>query len=659
MSGILWSDIYNSGDKDCGGYLTTDRSGNIVLHGRSDAFPYEYFKVAYTSGGTVSGAVYDDLEMSSDSSWLGVWETGREYRDIERTGADSAPYTTCAYACGTGKTLIEYTTDTEGFPSSFGGMTAFSYINAANDDIGYRIEFDNNDAIVEALPIPGSDGGWMPTKFEGYDMDGHIGSTWWLLWDTGITIEKTSGGQYFAYSFDTDIQSLEEWEQSLAPVALPDPLPALPELGDWWKYCQDNEIIPEFPPLSTVYQYGLGRVIERVDDNPFLKTTYNYSWDYELPGQVKQDMSYDYDNDGTKELVSSKIYNNGADYNISHIGSWQILHSYTYYLDSGRIESETHTTADRFGNTYYRRLDENYNFQGYGRPDRIVRSSIDPDGAISYVYTYYNPFLDSAAITENTQWTGTRTLSAVTIASGNTLTISDGVSLNATSGITGGGSLSVGAGSSVNAGSIVLDTVTIGIGTRGSLQPAPPAAGVYSAAYSEQKCYSNPDFTGLIVTYTFDEKGNKTGAIYPDGSFMKITKDGTYETLSKPDSDGFLSYKSVYVSGDPEKGKIKYCYKNSDFTNLFAAREYDKDGNLESEILNDGTLINYAYIGGRVFEAASPMTLSASFTTQAAAAILNNNRGTFNHNPATADPRFSAMPMATDVTLKDPAGASR
>ncbi|MFA6142520.1 MAG: S8 family serine peptidase [Candidatus Omnitrophota bacterium] len=397
MSGVLWESVYDSGDKDCNGYLTIDQFGNIVLHGRSDAFSYEYFKVAYTSDGVASSAVYDDLEMSSGSSWLGVWENGREYSDAERIGADSELYITYAYAYGTGKTIIEYDTDTESFPDSFGGMTVRCFINAANEDIGYHVEFDNG-AVMEAIPIPGSDGGWQPTKFENYDIGGHTGSTWWLFWDVGITIEKTSSGQYLAYSFDADAEDFDAWRESLVSVALPDPIPDLPEFGNWTQYCIDNNILVEFPPLTTDgYLYDVSnRLIQKIDRNPLMDTTYAYEWDYQSQGFVKMNISYDYDGDEVNELIYSKIFANGSDPDISNMGTWQLVSETNYlkgvtyeYYASGRIKSVSFSTPDSAGNLYYHYLDEDWCNQGFGRIDKRISATADSDGAIAFAYTFF------------------------------------------------------------------------------------------------------------------------------------------------------------------------------------------------------------------------------------------------------------------------------
>ena len=342
LSNVLWDNVYNSGDKDSGGYLTIDGSGNIVLHGTNNSdFPFEYYKIEYDPNGAESPAVYDSLEMYFGSYWMGAWKTGREYKD--NIGEDSGDWWYVhAYLQGTGKTLIDYGGAEDGFPVEFGNMMAYRFINQAGEDIGYRIEFDNNDVIVEAVPTP--DDGWVPTKFEHYDFEGHVGSTWWLLWDINTSIEKTSGpnSQYFAYFLpdSENIDSLDEWKQSIittTPITMPSPMPTLPELGPWWDYCARNNQIPEFPPLSSVYTRDVqnqNRVTRKVDHNDYLDTIYEYNWNY---GLCQVTVSYDFDRDGTADrLVSNSRYNNRGDTDIAHILQWTLQQQITYYA-SGNV----------------------------------------------------------------------------------------------------------------------------------------------------------------------------------------------------------------------------------------------------------------------------------------------------------------------------------
>ncbi len=129
----------------------------------------------------------------------------------------------------------------------------------------------------------------------------------------------------------------------------------LPELGDWWQYCSDNNIFPEFPALSSDYvKDGLGRVIQRVDHNSYIDTTNVFTWDFQVTGRVKRDVSYDPNKNGLTDLGYSVIYNSGSDYNVDDLNSWAVYqfmnHKYwtgtntpyqDIYLDSGRNWQKT------------------------------------------------------------------------------------------------------------------------------------------------------------------------------------------------------------------------------------------------------------------------------------------------------------------------------
>lgn len=58
------------------------------------------------------------------------------------------------------------------------------------------------------------------------------------------------------------------------------------------------------------------------------------------------------------------------------------------YYASGRLESETLTSPDEEGNTYYHYIDENWANQGYGRMDKRVSATTAADDAIAYSYDY-------------------------------------------------------------------------------------------------------------------------------------------------------------------------------------------------------------------------------------------------------------------------------
>jgi len=152
----------------------------------------------------------------------------------------------------------------------------------------------------------------------------------------------TRGCAWSMYTFLPDTKNLENvinpdnWN-FIGEVSDPESIQhILPELGNWWDWIIENNVVPEFPPLSSDRIYdGLDRVIERIDRNPKTDTTYIYEWDYQGVGRVKEDMSYDYDDDGNIDLISTRIYTNDIDYNIENINTWEILSESSKYYKNG------------------------------------------------------------------------------------------------------------------------------------------------------------------------------------------------------------------------------------------------------------------------------------------------------------------------------------
>ncbi|MDD5440473.1 MAG: hypothetical protein PHS37_09855, partial [Candidatus Omnitrophica bacterium] len=69
--------------------------------------------------------------------------------------------------------------------------------------------------------------------------------------------------------------------------------------------------------------------------------------------------------------------------------SGNLTAKYTYYQNTGLLESATFQAADGSGNVYYHYLNENWNSTGLGRVDKQVLAAPDGDGSSGYAYEYY------------------------------------------------------------------------------------------------------------------------------------------------------------------------------------------------------------------------------------------------------------------------------
>ena len=380
-----WSDVYNSAYKDYGGYLAINQAGNIVLHGASEGASFEYFKVAYTSGGTALPVEYDSLEKISGSGWLGAWNSGREYQGTETRDGTTQIWRELGYKHGTGVSIVEYIEGgVEYFPTLYGGMTAYIFIDPASEtarDIGAYAEFENG---MTGEARFGEEDEFYITKVIGLDLN-----TYWFLWDVEYTYEEGTGaltitgggssyivigktpeeGQYTAYTFDNEAEDFESLMDNWGDIGIisnPEGI-NFPELHDWWQYCRENNIIPEFPALSsdapTTDQRG--RVIQRIDHNDFMTNVINdYTWDASSIYLTKYQISYDYGKDGTIKLVTTRVYFNYFGSDISNMNNWYLISETNnltgvtvehaeYEYASGKMVKLTLETGEQMQVSYY------------------------------------------------------------------------------------------------------------------------------------------------------------------------------------------------------------------------------------------------------------------------------------------------------------------
>ncbi|MBF0217739.1 MAG: beta-propeller fold lactonase family protein, partial [Candidatus Omnitrophica bacterium] len=205
--------------------------------------------------------------------------------------------------------------------------------------------------------------------------------------DSVLAIDTNIGCR--AYTFDPDARDMNMLVASrgfVGTVQNPSSvLNSFADLGDWWEWCFDNSIVPEFPPLAADYvRDEAGRIISRLDHNDHLDTSYAYAWDHGSAGTVKVDISYDHDGDGSFEQVRSGTYLYGDDNDIANIGSWTLL-SETRYDRAGEMDK---------GYEYYPgsgRVKTDIKYKPSGRDD--ILGELDP--GTKYVKRYY---LDEAPV---------------------------------------------------------------------------------------------------------------------------------------------------------------------------------------------------------------------------------------------------------------------
>ncbi len=328
--------VTGEGNNDHGGYLTFGSNGTIILHGaqhESIAFP-EYYQVTYDTNGT---------EISFEPDPIGrcfnIWDPwcGREYKSIESDGT----YYSLGFMEGTETTLVERSMEDGFFPPEYGMMTIYDFLDPTTFvSTGVYVEFENGGVTGEVVFGDEEDEFYITKVIDSSS------NTDWFLWNVDYTysggvltitnsgshyvvIQRTSGGVWTASTFTPDPATftdiLQGWV-SIGIISNPVSL-TLPELGDWWQYCRDNNFIPEFPALSSDVPAtdAWGRVISRVDHNPYMDVTNNYTWGYNAPYLMKWDTSYDYGMNGTPDLVYSRIYFNNFDFNLSNLSNWCLV----------------------------------------------------------------------------------------------------------------------------------------------------------------------------------------------------------------------------------------------------------------------------------------------------------------------------------------------
>ncbi|MBF0217008.1 MAG: hypothetical protein HQL30_08460 [Candidatus Omnitrophica bacterium] len=347
----FWSETYDSGHQDAGGYLIVNADGSVTIHGDqydgSDSDLDDY-AVTFNSEGQRVSVERSALGIYYSGIWYGAWESGRDYKNTKIKDGLSTGMYCYAFGLNSGDVLIQYGTPSDfSFPSSYGNVLAYSFMDPLTGrSTGYSGVFDNG-VKGEAIPLPNGTDGVKFTKL--YDIPGD-NSTYWFLWGENVyegkdnvVIKRTAGGEWTAYTFIPNTHSVPElldgWTL-IGPVADPSSL-ILPELGDWGEWCSDNNIVPEFPPLSSRLEDedDDGRIDARYDTNDMMDTVYTYLWDTPVDGQMEMTMSYDHNDDGADEKVFSAVYRNGQDPGLENIGKWPVV-SVSHYYTTGGIRTK-------------------------------------------------------------------------------------------------------------------------------------------------------------------------------------------------------------------------------------------------------------------------------------------------------------------------------
>jgi hypothetical protein len=269
--------------------------------------------------------------------------------------------------------------------------------------------------------------------------------------DKYVAIQETSTGAWTAYEFDSGAGSftaLMTFSSTIGTVTNSSSLD-LPELGSWWDYCLANNIIPEFPALSSVstyytfnYHSGENAVVKKVDHNAMLDSTYYYSW-FAFDGtKTVRDMFYDKNNDKVDELIASWIYSGVFDYSLSDMASWQTYATLSSYdLDTlNRVYHKIYSSGDEII------------FDYWGDTTNKKREQQYTGSTLNKTIGYLN---DGA--TEQYEWLNGPTGGSIT-----------------------GDSFTVESGESITVGSISVGTLTIGAGstlTIAAIPGGPTASG--------------------------------------------------------------------------------------------------------------------------------------------------------------------------------------
>ena len=252
------------------------------------------------------------------------------------------------------------------------------------------------------------------------------------------------------------------------------------------------------------------------------------------------------------------------DYNAAGVMTKQTLADgtvYTYYTDTGLVESQTRTTADTYGNLYYHYINENFSGWGHGRVDKQVSASVDGDGARGYVYTFYagSSVFQIKASYQNVDYSDPSNPVFTTL------------------------------------------LATYEYNTSGVMIKKTAADGTVYTYYTstglmESKTLSAADASGNLYYHYINENYGGTGYGRVDG-----------QVAAAADADGARAYTYAY-HGATNVVATKLCYQTGNYSNpssptyttLLVTYEYNTSGVMIKKTLADGTLYTYYTDTGRL-----------------------------------------------------------
>jgi len=193
---------------------------------------------------------------------------------------------------------------------------------------------------------------------------GPDGTTIWFIYDgtyyqgiNNVALVKTAAGAWLAYTFDPNlgmgIGDSSKWTKLLPEYQPVGDQTSLVE--NYWPTLDPNnwpggDLESPVPPNANIaYKYDAqGRVLECIERVGNIDVRRVYEWDFPQPGRVRETVF------NGITLAKKTLYENSADYEITHTSVWGILGQATYY-ESGNVNT--------FLTNWGRRLtykDENY-----------------------------------------------------------------------------------------------------------------------------------------------------------------------------------------------------------------------------------------------------------------------------------------------------------
>ena len=311
-----------------------------------------------------------DVYNANETRYMsGLWFPYDERNERTYKEADTDYYTgefyletTYAYVMETNISLIQYEPH---MSSVLGDGTIYLFYNNGTDDnpTAARVEFSSG--AVGEISIIGEDAEYI-TKLTYTNSTG----TAWFVWDSEnpfVEITQRDGsGNWFrgildysskppAINLNDYVGNPDNWLGLMTSTG-PKDMSSL-ELGNWWVWISRNNLIPEFPALSTTYTFDTqnpARVIQMVNHNDFLDMRYVVDWSNDL---CTISIYYDYNNDANDELIARRVYDNDGDYDLKNSGDWEVM-SQINYLNGYDVIADFGSGLYKYSNDFWTKLSD-------------------------------------------------------------------------------------------------------------------------------------------------------------------------------------------------------------------------------------------------------------------------------------------------------------